>query len=91
MPSSSSSSSYFHGMASSRKRINRISLLMHGDTRLETREEITAHIVHYFSFLYSREERVRPKLDNLGFATLKEEKAQWLERDFDTEVILSSC
>ena len=46
---------FFHGMASLRKIINRISSLTDGDRRLDWKEEIIKHIEEYFTNLYSED------------------------------------
>ena len=48
----------------------------------EGRDEIVQHILNYFSFLWNR-----PSLDNLEFARLETEEAQWLERRFEEEEV----
>lgn len=78
---------FFHKIASSRKRINRIVSLVDGDRRLERKEEIINHIKEYFVSLYSKDAWERPSLDNLEFAGIGDEKAQWLERKFEEEEV----
>lgn len=46
-------------------------------------EKISDHIMDYFSSLYLREEWNRPKLDNLHFPSIGEDRAQWPERGFE--------
>lgn len=58
---------FFHGMASSRRRRNRISAIMDGDNRLGHKEEIMKHLTGYFASLYAEERWDRPSLDNMGF------------------------
>lgn len=48
---------FFHGMASTRSRTNRICYLLDGNVRLDDREEIVDDIINYFSSLYSKENR----------------------------------
>ena len=77
---------FFHGMASARKRINRISSLMDDDRRLE-KEEIIKHIEESFVDLYSKDEWKSPSLNNLEFTKIGEEKMHWLEREFEEEEV----
>lgn len=44
-------------------------------------------IVDFFSSLYSGEYRFWPRLDNLTFTGLNEERAGWLEREFEVDEI----
>ena len=78
---------FFHGMASQRKIINRISSLLDEDRRLERNEEIIEHIKQYFIKLYSKERSKRPSLDNMQFVKLHEERMQWLERKFEEKEV----
>lgn len=78
---------FFHGLASSRRRANRITSLQNGETRLEDKEEIIMHMVDYFEVLHKREDWERLPLDNLEFVNIGGEKASWLERDFEEEEI----
>lgn len=45
----------FHGMASTRARINIISSIFDGEVRLDNKEHIVDHIIKCFSSLYSKE------------------------------------
>eukprot|EP00268_Persea_americana_P014031 TRINITY_DN16210_c0_g1_i8.p2 TRINITY_DN16210_c0_g1~~TRINITY_DN16210_c0_g1_i8.p2 ORF type:complete len:227 (+),score=36.61 TRINITY_DN16210_c0_g1_i8:18-698(+) len=74
---------FFHGVASSRRRANRIQSIMVGGKRLEKKEEIISHIIDYFHSLYTAEGWERPYLGNLDFETIGEEEAEWLERNFE--------
>lgn len=74
---------FFHGLASARRRNNRIVSLTDGEKRLEGKDEIIKHIEDYFSFLYSQEVMERSSLDNMDFPRLKEEEALWLARKFE--------
>eukprot|EP00268_Persea_americana_P047198 TRINITY_DN49018_c0_g1_i1.p1 TRINITY_DN49018_c0_g1~~TRINITY_DN49018_c0_g1_i1.p1 ORF type:complete len:119 (+),score=17.63 TRINITY_DN49018_c0_g1_i1:243-599(+) len=51
---------FFHGLASSRRRTNRISSIMEGQNRLEKKKEIIKHITDYFASLYTNEGWERP-------------------------------
>lgn len=64
---------------------NNITSLMDGDTKLEDRESITKHIIDFFENLCSKEDRSCPSLDNLEFANIGEERADWLEKAFKEE------
>lgn len=69
-------------MASMRHRLNRITVMRYGDTRLKTREDITTHIVDFFQTLCAKEDWDRPSLDNLEFVNIREHSKDWLEREF---------
>ena len=73
---------FFHGLASSRRRTNRIASIIDGSNGVERKEEIIELIKGYFASFYSMEEWVRPTLDNLDFDVIGEERASWLERNF---------
>lgn len=73
---------FFHGVASSRSRINRTCSLVDGEVKLVNRDDIINHITDFFRSLYSRDEWDRPLLDNLNFACIREESAQWMDRVF---------
>lgn len=50
-------------------------------------DDIINHIKDFSCSLYSRDEWYRPLLDNLDFACIGEESAQWMEREFEEEEI----
>lgn len=77
---------FFHGLTSTRRRGNRISSLLDKEKWLDTQEEIIDHTKDYFNSLYAKEECTRPKLDNLNFDKI-DEKARWLEREFEQEEV----
>lgn len=70
-----------------RLRENRITSLMYGDSRLESKEAIINHIEDFFTVLYTKEEWNIPSLENLAFNSISGEKAAWLERDFEIEEV----
>lgn len=76
---------FFQGVASSRKRINRIFSLVDWERRLESKEEIVKHNEEYFVSLYSKDLWERSSLDNLEFGKIGDGKAQTLERNFEEE------
>lgn len=78
---------FFHGMASTRARINRISALWDGEVRLDNKEDIIDHIQEYFQSLYSKESWNHPLLDNLHFTSIGEDSVNWLERRFDVDEV----
>lgn len=53
---------------------------------MDNQEDIFNIIVKYFSTLYSKEDWDCPLFNNLDFACIGTEKAQWLEMDFVKEV-----
>lgn len=73
-------------MASASSKGNRFNVLMDGDVRLDKKEKIIQHILKFYSSFYSKEDRVRPLLNNLRFETIGEENASWLEREFEEEI-----
>ena len=78
---------FFHGMASSKRRANRIVSIMDGRKRLEKKEEIKSHIIEYFQSLYTDGGWERPHLGNIAFEVIGEEEAKWLERNFEEEEV----
>ena len=64
---------FFHGMTSSRRRVNRIISIMDGRKRLEKKEEIISHIIGYFQSLHTDEGWERPNLgNNIAFEAIGE-------------------
>lgn len=61
-------------MASSRRRLNRITSLKNGEICQEGREEIVKHIVDYFEGLHQKEDLERPLLDNPDFNNIGEKE-----------------
>lgn len=61
---------FFHRVASTRMRANRINFLMEGDSKLEDRDNIIKHAIDFFVDLYSKEDWSRPALNNLDFVTI---------------------
>lgn len=78
---------FFHGIASARIRRNRISTLWDGNVRLVNKEDIINHTSAYYRSLYTKEDRDMPTLDNHDFAKISEERAAWLEREFEEEEV----
>lgn len=58
---------FFHGLATSRNRTNRILVLYDGATWFEACKEIIDCVSGYFKLLYSKEDWASPTLDNLEF------------------------
>eukprot|EP00268_Persea_americana_P025519 TRINITY_DN24876_c0_g1_i1.p1 TRINITY_DN24876_c0_g1~~TRINITY_DN24876_c0_g1_i1.p1 ORF type:complete len:195 (+),score=47.76 TRINITY_DN24876_c0_g1_i1:421-1005(+) len=81
---------FFQGMASSRRRVNRISSIMDGEKRLEKKDEIINHVKDYFYSLYADEGWERSSLENLAFEVIGEQEAQWLERKFEEEEVFQA-
>lgn len=78
---------FFHGLASSRSRINRICYLMDGEDGLKDHEAIIEHVKEYFSSHYSKEEWEQPRLSKLDFASIGNDQIQWLERNHEEEEV----
>lgn len=73
---------FFHSFASYRNRVNKISILLDGDRRLETKEEIVDHVIAFYTDLFSKEDwDGQPTLDNLEFPTICAADADGLEKD----------
>lgn len=51
---------FFREMISSRRRANRISSLVAGDIRLESKDELVQHIQNYFISLHSKDQWNKP-------------------------------
>lgn len=45
------------------------------------------HIIDFFVNRYSKEEWSCPYLDNLDFATIGEDRATWIEREFEVKEV----
>lgn len=78
---------FFHGMASLRIRMYRISAILDGENRVEKKDDITNLIIEYFVSLYSWESWDRPTRDNLDFNCIGMERASWLKRKFKEEEV----
>ena len=78
---------FFHNFASYRNRANKISILLVGDRRLETKEEIVDHVIAFHTDLFSKEDwDCQTTLDTLEFPTICAADADGLEKDFEEEV-----
>ena len=60
---------FFHSFASHRNRTNRISTLLDGNRRLESKEEISGHVVDFYIDLFTKEDWDRPYFDNLDYVS----------------------
>ncbi|XP_077252938.1 uncharacterized protein LOC143892304 [Tasmannia lanceolata] len=78
---------YFHNMASARRRNNRIEALEVKGSLSFTKEAITKEIVDYYRSLYSAENIVRPRLDEVVFKSLDANSNSGLERPFSEEEV----
>eukprot|EP00268_Persea_americana_P008169 TRINITY_DN13144_c0_g1_i12.p1 TRINITY_DN13144_c0_g1~~TRINITY_DN13144_c0_g1_i12.p1 ORF type:complete len:489 (+),score=85.97 TRINITY_DN13144_c0_g1_i12:613-2079(+) len=78
---------FFHIFASHWNQTNRISTLLDGNRRLQSEEEITGHVVDFYTELFTKEDWDRPSLDNLDFISLEESDSDWLEKAFDEEEV----
>lgn len=58
---------------------------MDGNRRQQ--EGITEHVLDYYKNPFTKEEWNRPTLDTLEFASIGEENADWLEREFSEEEV----
>ena len=78
---------FFHSFASHRNRMNRISILLAGNRRLESKEEISGHVLAFYKDLFTKEDSACPSLDNLESIPINTANADSLEKAFDeTEV-----
>lgn len=50
-------------------------------------KDAISHIIGYFSTLYTKEDWLRPSLDNLVFESIREADAFWLEIEFKEEKV----
>ena len=78
---------FFRSMASARMRGNRITSLMVNGPRLENWEGITSHILDFFLSLYTKDDQIKPSLENLHFSSISEESTTWLEGNFLKEEV----
>lgn len=53
-------------------------------------KDAISHITGYFSTLYTKEDWLRPSLDNLAFESIGEADASWLEREFKEERVMEA-
>lgn len=60
---------------------------MDGARRFESKDKISNHVPSFYKDLFSKEEWVRPSLDNLEFSMIDEASASWLEKNFDEEEV----
>lgn len=60
---------------------------MDGDRRLDSKEEISNHVLSFYKDLFSKKDWLRPSLDNLDFSMIDEANADWFENKFDEEEV----
>ncbi|GKV27589.1 hypothetical protein SLEP1_g36748 [Rubroshorea leprosula] len=85
---------FFHRVAKGRRAQNNIAGLMCDGVWIDEPDLVKNEIVRYFTSLFQGEQWNRPKLGNINFQQLSEEKKDWLERPFSVEEIeegLRSC
>ena len=73
---------FFHSFAFHMNRTNRISTLLDGNRRLESKEEISGHVVDFYTDLFTKEDWDRLSLDNLEFISLDATDSDWLAQAF---------
>lgn len=54
---------------------------------MENQEDITGHVKEFFTSLYTKEKWEWPSLNNLAFNRIGKDYVQWLEREFEEEVV----
>lgn len=57
------------------------------EENLENREELIHHFKKFLTFLYFKEDWVRPLVGNIAFDSINLDKAQWLEREFNEDEV----
>ena len=78
----------FHGVANSNERNNAIeSLIVNGFLSSEA-TYIKAHIIKFYTQLFTESCSWRPILDDLSFQSIGSEEGLWLERDFKESEVL---
>lgn len=54
---------------------------------MENQEDITGHVKEFFTSLCTKEKWEWPLLNNLAFNRIGKDYVQWLEREFEEEVV----
>ena len=80
-------SKFFHHMANSHRRANRIGSLYVNNESNSDQTIIQDHIVDFYTKLFPETESHRPFLDGLHFDSLDVEDAAGLEKPFDEEEV----
>ena len=78
---------FFHKMANSNRRRNRVQVIEVDGVSYEDEAEIREQMVSFYTNLYQESEVWRPNVDGLPFATIGEEDYRLLERNFDKEEV----
>lgn len=78
---------FFHNFASYRKRNNMISVLLDGDRRLESQNEICDHVLAFYKDLFTKEDCDCPSLDKLAFSMIDEAETDLIEKQFNEEEV----
>lgn len=76
----------FHKFASFRSRKDNF-FLLDGTRRLESKEDISEHVVAFFKDFFSKEEWERPVLDNVDFPFIDLAVADDLEKEFEEQEV----
>jgi hypothetical protein len=78
-----SNTRYFHKMANSHRRYNRVETLRIEGVLSNDPNEVKEHIVNFYQNLYTEQSNWRPRMDNQAFSSIDEEEKAWLEREFE--------
>jgi exonuclease III len=78
-----SNTRYFHKMANSHRRCNRVETLRIEGVLSNDPNEVKEHIVKFYQNLYTEQSNWRPRMDNQAFSSIDEEDKAWLEREFE--------
>lgn len=76
----------FHNFASFRNRKDNF-FLLDGTRRLESKKDISEHVVAFFKDFFSKEEWERPVLDNVDFPFIDLAKADDLDKEFEEQEV----
>ncbi len=76
---------YFHKVSNSHRHHNSMRQLSIDGEISSDQKAIMGKISSFYQNLYTEESFCRPMLDGLGFSSITEEKAAWLERPFEEE------
>jgi hypothetical protein len=79
---------FFHRVANSNKRNNAIESVSINGSLSSDANEINAHIVQFYTQLFTKSCSRRPIPDGLLFKSIGSEESLWLERDFEENEVL---
>ncbi|XP_026444360.1 uncharacterized protein LOC113344647 [Papaver somniferum] len=81
---------FFMRKASARRRHNKIKQLYINGMLVDDKKILQEHIVEYYNTLFTREEVIRPDLENITFDKINFQESDILEADFTEEEVMNA-